>query len=156
VNINLTLIGQTITFLVFIWFCAKFIWPSLIAVMEEREKKISDGLLAADRAEKDLELAQKRSVDQLNEAKQQAAGIVEQANKRASQIVDEAKEQAKSEADRIIAAAKAEIDQESNRAKEALRGQVATLAVAGAEKILGKSIDASEHNDLVSKLAADL
>jgi len=156
VNINLTLIGQTITFLVFIWFCAKFIWPSLIAVMEEREKKISDGLLAADRAEKDLELAQKRSVDQLNEAKQQAAGIVEQANKRATQIVDEAKEQAKSEADRIIAAAKAEIDQESNRAKEALRGQVATLAVAGAEKILGKSIDASAHNDLVSKLAADL
>jgi F-type H+-transporting ATPase subunit b len=156
VNINLTLIGQTLTFFVFVWFCAKFVWPALVAVMEEREKKIADGLEAAEKADKDLELAKKRATDQLHEAKEQAATIVDQANKRAAQIVDEAKEQAKAEADRLIAAANAEIEQEANRAKEALRGQVATLALAGAEKILEKSIDAKQHNELVSKLAADL
>lgn len=155
-NINLTLIGQTITFFVFIWFCAKFVWPALISVMEEREKKIADGLQAAERADKDLELAQKKAGEQLKEAKAQAAEIVEQANKRAAQIVDEAKTQAKEEADRLIAAAKAEIEQEANRAKEELRGKVAALAVAGAEKILEQSIDAKSHNDLVGKLAADL
>ena len=155
-NINLTLIGQTITFFVFIWFCAKFSWPALIAVMEEREKKIADGLKAAERADKDLELAQKKAAEQLKEAKAQASEIVEQANKRATQIVDEAKTQAKEEADRLIAAAKAEIVQEANRAKEELRGKVAALAVAGAEKILEQFIDAKSHNDLVGKLAAEL
>lgn len=155
-NINLTLIGQTLTFFVFVWFCYKFVWPALIAVMEEREKKIADGLQAAERADKDLELAQKRATEQLHEAKEKAATIVDQANKRAAQIVDEAKEQAKVEAERMITAAKAEIEQEANRAKESLRGQVATLALAGAEKILQKSVDANAHNELVSKLAADL
>jgi F-type H+-transporting ATPase subunit b len=156
VNINLTLIGQTLTFFVFVWFCSKFVWPAIIAVMVERENKIADGLQAAERADKDLELAQKKATDQLHEAKEQAATIVDQANKRAAQIVDEAKEQAKAEADRLIAAAKAEIEQEANRAKESLRSQVATLALAGAEKILGKTIDAKAHNALVSQLAADL
>jgi F-type H+-transporting ATPase subunit b len=156
VNINLTLIGQTITFFVFVWFCAQFIWPALIAVMVEREKKISDGLQAAERADKDLELAQKKAGEQLRQGKKQAAEIVEQANKRAVQLVDGAKEQAKVEADRIITAAHAEIEQEANRAKEELRGKVAALAIAGAEKILEKSIDAKLHNDLVSKLAAEL
>lgn len=155
-NINLTLIGQTLTFFVFVWFCAKFVWPALISVMEEREQKIADGLQAAERADKDLELAQKKVGKQLVEAKQQAAEIVEQANKRSIQLVDEAKDQAKAEADRIITAAKAEIEQEANRAKEELRGKVAALAIAGAEKILEKTIDAKSHNDLVSKLAADL
>jgi F-type H+-transporting ATPase subunit b len=156
VNINLTLIGQTVTFFVFVWFCAKFVWPSLIAVMVEREKKIADGLQAAERADKDLELAQKSAGEKLTEAKKQAAEIVEQANKRAIQLVDEAKEQAKVEADRVITAAKAEIEQESNRVKEELRAKVGALAIAGAEKILGKSVDAKSHNDLVSKLAAEL
>lgn len=155
-NINLTLIGQTLTFFIFVWFCAKFVWPALINIMEEREKKIADGLQAAERADKDLELAQKRATEQLREAKDQAATIIEQANKRATQIVDEAKDQAKVEADRLITAAKAEIEQESNRAKEELRGKVATLALAGAEKILEQSIDAKTHNDLVSKLASQL
>lgn len=155
-NINLTLIGQTLTFFVFVWFCAKFVWPALVAVMEEREKKIADGLEAAEKADKDLELAKKRATEQLHEAKEQAATIVEQANKRAAQIVDEAKDQAKAEADRLIAAANAEIEQEANRAKEALRGQVATLALQGAEKILEKSIDANAHNELVKKLASQL
>ena len=155
-NINLTLIGQTLTFFIFVLFCAKFVWPALINIMEEREKKIADGLQAAERADKDLELAQKRATEQLGEAKDQASTIIEQANKRAAQIVDEAKDQAKVEADRLITAAKAEIEQESNRAKEELRGKVATLALAGAEKILEQSIDAKTHNDLVSKLASQL
>jgi F-type H+-transporting ATPase subunit b len=156
VNINLTLIGQTVTFFVFVWFCAKFVWPALIAVMVEREEKIAHGLQAAERADKDLELAQKKAGEKLTEAKKQAAELVEQANKRAIQLVDEAKEQAKVEADRIITAAKAEIDQETNRVKEELRGKVGALAIAGAEKILGQSIDPKSHNDLVSKLAAEL
>ncbi len=155
-NINLTLIGQTVTFFVFVWFCAKFVWPALIAVMVEREKKIADGLQAAERADKDLELAQKKADEQVSEAKTKAAEIVDQANKRAAQIVDDAKDQAKAEADRMIVAAKAEIEQEANRAKEELRGKVAALAVAGAEKILEQSIDAKSHNDLVGKLAAEL
>lgn len=151
-NINLTLIGQSLTFFIFVWFCAKFVWPALMDVMAEREKKIADGLAAAERAEKDLELAQKKSTDQLHKAKQQAATILEQANKRASQIVDEAKGQAKSEAERILIASKAEIAQETNRAKEVLRGQIAVLALAGAEKILERSIDASQHKEIVGKL----
>lgn len=155
-NINLTLIGQTLTFFVFVMFCAKFVWPSLLSVMEEREMKIADGLQAAERADKDLDLAQKKAIEKLHEAKQQAALIVEQANKRAVQIVDEAKEQASVESARILTAAKAEIEQETNRAKEELRGKVAALAIAGAEKILGHTIDMKAHNQLVDKLAADL
>ncbi len=155
-NINLTLIGQTLTFFVFVWFCAKFVWPQLIAVMVERENKIADGLQAAERADKDLELAQKKATEELGAAKEQAAVIVDQANKRATQIVDEAKDQAKVEGERIVTAAKAEVEQETNRAKEALRSQVAVLALAGAEKILGQAIDAKAHNSLVSKLAAEL
>lgn len=155
-NINLTLIGQTLTFFVFVMFCAKFVWPSLLSVMEEREMKIAEGLQAAERADKDLDLAQKKATEKLHEAKEQAALIVEQANKRATQIVDEAKEQASTESERIFTAAKAEIEQETNRAKEELRGKVAALAIAGAEKILGHTIDMKAHNQLVSKLAADL
>lgn len=155
-NINLTLIGQSVTFFAFIWFCMKFVWPALISVMEEREKKIADGLEAADRADKDLELAQKKAGETLTEAKQQAAEIIEQANKRANQIVDEAKDQARAEGDRLKVAAQAEIEQEANRAKEELRAKVATLALAGAEKVLGNTIDANAHNDLVDKLAAEL
>ncbi|UTA47947.1 F0F1 ATP synthase subunit B [Simiduia sp. 21SJ11W-1] len=155
-NINLTLIGQTITFLVFVWFCWKYVWPALIGVMAEREKKIADGLQAAERADKDLELAQKKATDQLKEAKAQAASIVEQANKRAAQIVEEAKEQARAEGDRLKAAAQAEIVQETNRAKEALRAQVAGLALAGATKVLGSSVDESKHTDLLNQLAQEL
>ena len=155
-NINQTLIGQTITFFIFVLFCKKYVWPALIAVMEAREKKIAEGLEAAERANKDLELAQQKVGEQLREAKEQAATILESANKRAAQIVDEAKEQARVEGERILTAAKADIEQEANRAKEELRGKVATLALAGAEKVLGSSIDANAHNDLVTKLAAEL
>ena len=155
-NINLTLSGQMITFALFVIFCMKMIWPLIIAAMEERAVKIADGLEAADRAGRDLELAQERATGRLHEAKEEAATIIESANKRASQIVEEAKDQAREEGDRLKLAAQAEIDQEMNRAKESLRGQVAVLAIAGAEKVLEASIDESAHKDMLEKLAAGL
>ena len=155
-NINLTLIGQTIAFALFVIFCMKYVWPPIIAAMQERAKKIADGLEAADRADKSLELAQEEATAKLREAKQEAATILESAKKRASQIVDEAKDAAREEGDRIKAAAQAEIDQEMNRAKEALRAQVGGLAIAGAEQVLGATIDENAHKELVEKLAAGL
>lgn len=155
-NINLTLIGQSLTFIVFVLFCMKYVWPALLSVMEEREKRIADGLEAANKADKDLELAKKKAGEQLREAKEQAAAIVDQANKRASQIVDEAKGQAVVEADRIKAAAQAEIEREVSQAREELRTKLAGLAVVGAEKVLGSSVDASAHNEMLEKLAAEL
>ncbi len=155
-NINLTLIGQTISFAFFVLFCMKYVWPALMSIMEEREKKIADGLEAAERADKDLELAQKKAMQQLHDAKQEAATIIEQANKRASQIVEEAKGQAVVEGNRLKAAAEAQIEQEVNRAKEELRGKVAALALAGAEKVLGASIDENANRELVNQLAAEL
>ena len=155
-DITLTIIGQSVAFFVFWWFCVKFVWPPFMNIMEERRQKIADGLEAAARAEKDLELAQAKSTDQLKEAKVEAAGIIDLANKRGSQIVDEAKQQAKEEANRIIAGAQAEIEQEVNRAKEALRAQVSAIAVAGAEKILEGSIDQAANEDMLNKLASEL
>jgi len=156
VNINLTLFGQMVTFAMFVWFCMKFVWPVIIEAMEEREKKISDGLDAADRAMRDLEMAKNQASDQMKEAKQEAAGIVDQANKRANQIVDEAKQQAIAEGDRLKAAAQADIEQEVNRAKEELRASVAGLALAGAEKVLEASVDDKANRALVDKLASQL
>ena len=155
-NINLTLIGQMIAFVCFVAFCMKYVWPPIIAAMQERAEKIADGLAAADRASHDLELAQEKAVERLKEAKVEAAGIVDAANKRAGQIVDEAKDAAVVESDRVKQSAHAEIEQEANRAKEQLRGQVASLALAGAEKILGSAIDQQAHAELVDKLAAEL
>lgn len=155
-NINYTLIGQMIFFAVFVLFCMKYVWPPITAAMKEREKKISDGLAAADRASKDLELAQKKAVDDLKEAKAQAAELIEQANKRASQIVDEAKETARQEGDRILTAAKSEVEQERNRVREELRSEVAAVAIAGAEKILAAEIDASKHSKLLDQLASEI
>ena len=155
-NFNATLLGQTIAFIFFVWFCKKYVWPPFIAIMEERKKRIADGLEAAVRAEKDLELAQQRSTDQLKEAKAEAATIIDQANKRAAQIVDEAKVQAREEGQRIIAGANAEIEQEVNRAKEALREQVAAIAINGAEKILEQSVDQAANEEMLNKLASEL
>ncbi|MFZ8927732.1 MAG: F0F1 ATP synthase subunit B [Gammaproteobacteria bacterium] len=155
-NINATILGQMIAFAFFVWFCMKYVWPPLTAAMAERQKKIADGLEAAERAEKDLELAQSRVADQLKEAKSEASGIIDQANKRATQIIDEAKEQAREEGQRLIAGAQAEIEQEVNRAKEQLRAQVASIAIAGAEKILEASIDENAHAELAEKLASSL
>jgi F-type H+-transporting ATPase subunit b len=155
-NINFTLIAQAIAFAVLIWFTVKFVWPPLLKAIETRQKDIADGLAAAQEGRSALEVAAKKSEAALNEAKQKAAEIVGQAEKRATQIIEEAKNNAKVEGDRIIAGAKAEIDQEVNRAKEGLRAQVSSLAVAGAEKILRKEIDAKAHSDMLSKLAAEL
>lgn len=155
-NINATLIGQAIAFAIFVIFCMKFVWPPVIAALHERQKKIADGLDAANRAARDLELAHEKAGQQLREAKAQAAEIIEQAKKSANQIVDEAREQARTEGDRMVAQAKAQIEQELNSVKDALRAQVGALAVSGAEKILGASIDANAQKQLVDQLAAEI
>lgn len=155
-NINLTLIGQSITFLVFVWFCMKFVWPPIMGALREREKNIADGLAAAERGEHEQELAEKRAAKKLHEAKQQAGEIIAQAQKRAGEIVDEAKMDARTEGERLVTAARSEIDQEVNRAKEVLRRQVAGIAVAGASKVLEREIDASTHGEILDKLMAEI
>ena len=155
-NINWTIVGQSITFFVFIWFCWKFIWPPLIDAMRERQKTIADGLASAERAEKDLELAEVRATEQLKEAKEEAQKIIDQSRSRANQMIEEAKNDAREEGERLKEAAKAEIDQEINRAKEVLRAQVAALALNGAEKVLGATIDAEKHSEILNQLAAEL
>lgn len=155
-NINLTLIGQSIAFIFFVLFCMKFVWPLIISAMAERQQLIADGLAAADRAERDLELAREKASHTLRDAKHEAAALVEAANKRAAQIVEEAKDQARIEGNRLKASAQTEIEQEVNRAKEKLRSQVAYLAFAGAEKILEASVDQAAHKSMVDKLASSL
>lgn len=155
-NINLTLIGQSITFAFFVWFCMKFVWPPLMAALNERKQKIADGLAAAEKGKHDEELAKQRAVDELKQAKAKAQEIISQAEKRASEIVEEAKDNARTEGQRIIAAANAEIEQEVNRAREQLRGQVVNLAVAGAGKVLKREIDAKANEDLLKDLVAQL
>ena len=155
-NLNATFIGQIVAFAIFIYLTQRFVWPPVVAAMAERTKRIADGLQAADKAEKDLELAKKKVVEQLTSAKKEAAAIINQANKRAIEVVEEAKEKARVEAERIKASAQAEIEQATARAKEELRSKVVVLALAGAEKILESSIDQNAHNELVNKLAAEL
>ena len=155
-NINANLIGHSVAFFIFVMFCMKYVWPPVITAMRERQKKIADGLDAASRAARDLELAHDKVAQQLREAKTQAAEIIEQAKKRGTQIVDEARDQARVEAERVKAQAQAEIEQELNGIKDALRAQLGGLAVSGAEKILGTTIDQNAHAELVSKLAAEI
>ncbi len=155
-NLNWTFIGQTFTFVLFVWACWKWIWPPLVNAMRERQQTIADGLAQAERAAKDLELAQERVTDQLREAKEEAQKLIDQARGRANQMIEEAKNEAREEGERMKEAARAEIEQEVNRAKEALRAQVAALVVSGAERILGDSIDANRHGQLLEELAADL
>lgn len=155
-SLNWTMIGQTVTFIVFVWACWKWIWPLLIDAMRERQEAIAEGLASAERAARDLELAQERATDQLRGAKEEAAGLIDQARARATQMIEEAKNEARAEGERLREAARAEIDQEVNRAKEALRQQVAELAISGAEKVLGESVDAGRHGQLLERLAAEL
>jgi F-type H+-transporting ATPase subunit b len=155
-NINLTLIGQLLAFVVFVWFTKKFVWTPIIAALNERKAKIADGLAAAERGQHEQELAKERAVEELKKAKAQAAEIINQANKRAGEIVDEAKENARSEGERILAAAQAEIEQETNRARETLRGKVAELAVSGAEKILRREINSDAHSEVLDAVAKQL
>lgn len=155
-NFNATLIGQSITFIFFVWFCMKFVWPPIMSALETRKKQIADGLAAADRGKHELELAAKKAGDNMRDAKAQAAEVIAQAEKRAAQIIEEAKTAAKEEGDRQLAAAQANIAQETNRARESLREQVAGLAVAGAEKILRREVNAQTHADLLGQLKAEL
>ena len=155
-NINLTLIAQLISFAVFVLFTMKFVWPPIVKALEERKAKIADGLAAAERGQHEQELAEKKAAERLHEAKQQAAEIIAKAEKRGSEIVEEAKNDARTEGDRLVTAARSEIEQETNKAREVLREKVAELAVAGAEKILRKEIDAAKHQDIVTALAKQI
>jgi len=156
VNINLTLIGQAIAFAIFVWFCVKYVWPPITAAMEARQKKIADGLSAADRASLDLELAQEKAAQQMQKAKEEAAVLIDKANKRAAQIVEASKDDARKEGEKLIEHARAEIQQERVQARDALRTEVAVLAIAGAEKILEATVDAKAHSEMLDKLAAQL
>lgn len=155
-NVTFTLIGQMITFAVLVWFVMRFLWKPLGNMMEDRSKRIADGLAAAERGQRDLELAQQRVAEALREAKHNAAEVITQAQRRAAEIVEEAKNDAREEGQRILTTARSEIDQEVTRAKEELRRQVATLAVAGAERILKREIDAQAHNALLKDLAEQI
>lgn len=155
-NINATLLAQTIMFALFVWFCMKFVWTPIVAALEARRKQIADGLADAERAKHDLELAAKRSAEILREAKEKASEIIGSGEKRYTEIIEEAKAQAKVEGDRILAGARAEVEQEVFKAKEQLRTQVSAIALEGAAKILGREIDAKAHNDLLEKLVAKI
>jgi len=155
-NFNATLIGQSITFIVFVWFCMKYIWPPLMAALEERNARISEGLAAAERGQKDLEEAQSKVSDRLNDAKQQAQEIINQAQKRANEIVDEAKDIARDEAEKIKIVASSDIDQQVNSAREQLRKEVSGIALAGVEQILKREVDADAHGTVLDELVAQI
>ena len=155
-NINATLVGQMIAFAVFVWFCMKYIWPPVLQVLDERQKKIADGLAASQQATHDLELAQARIAKDLDDARVQAQEIIDQAGRRAGQIVDEAKDAARKEGERLIQAAKAEIAQQVSQAKDGLRLELAGLATAGASKIIGRHLDEEANKDLVNDLIDEL
>ncbi len=155
-DINFTLVMQAVAFAVFIWFTARFIWPHLMRAIETRQKEIADGIAAGEQGRQGLSSAEKRIADMLAEAKTRASDIIAQGEKLKSETIDAAKTDAKAEAARILAAAKAEIDQEVVRAKESLRNQVADLAIAGAEKILKREVDAKAHADLLAAIRQQL
>src|SRR5688500_15729944 len=155
-SINLPLFAQAVVFLAFIWFTVKVVWPPVLRAIETRQKNVAEGLAAAERGRLDLAAATKRSNEMLVETKQQAQEIITQAERRATQLIEEAKATAKTEGDRMIAGARAEIDQQFSRARETLREDVAALAVAGAEKILRREVDAKAHADLLSQIKQEL
>jgi F-type H+-transporting ATPase subunit b len=157
VDINIgTLLGQSIAMIVFVWFCMKFIWPPLLAAIEERQQKIADGLAAADKGQQALEAAKAEADEIVSDARKQATGILDQAHARANEIVADGKNDGVKERDRQLTAAKADIEQESNKAREELRGQVSAIAIASAEKILRREIDDKQHEDILGKLAGEL
>ena len=155
-NFNLTLLGQVISFAIFVFICMKYIWPHIINGLKERETKIADGLAAAEKGQHDLELADKRAIEIIREGKEKSQDYIAQAQKRADEIVDEAKDGAKDEGERIIVAAHAEIDQERQQVREELRQQVAVLAIAGAEQILAREVDEKAHKEALDKVSATL
>jgi F-type H+-transporting ATPase subunit b len=155
-DINMTLLGQTIAMIVFVWFCMKVIWPPIMNAIEERQTKIADGLAAAERGQQSLDQAKSEAGTIIGDARKQATGILDQAHARANEIVAEGKAEGVKERERQLAAARSEVEQEVNRAREELRGQVSAIAVASAEKILRREIDSKAHQDILSRLAAEL
>jgi F-type H+-transporting ATPase subunit b len=155
-NFTLTLIAQAVSFAIFIWFCVRFVWPPILNAIEARQKTIADGLAEAERGRSSLADANKQTEVLLRDARARAHDLVAQAERAAAQRMEEAKGQAKAEADRIVAAAKAQIDQEVQSARQQLRDQVAALAVAGAEKILRREVDARAHADMLDRLKAQI
>jgi len=155
-NIDATLIGQSIAFFLFVWFCMKFIWPPLTQALEDRKRTIADGLAAAEKGKYEQELGEKKALETIKKAKQDAAEVIALAEKRAAEVADEAKDHAKIEAERIVAAARTDIDQEINRAKEQLRVAVSDLAVTGAARILEKEVDAKTHARLLEAVIKQL
>ncbi len=155
-NINATLIGQSVAFFIFVWFCMRYVWPPLITALNTRKQSIADGLAAAERGRHEHELAERRATEIIRDAKEDAANIVALGQKRHNELVDEAAVAAKLEAERLMAAAHSEIEQEMNRAREVLRQQVAQLALDAAAKILEREIDASVHEDLLQRVTAQI
>ena len=155
-NINATLILQSLAMLIFVWFCMKFLWPPLLKAMDERRERIAEGLAASDRAEKELEAAKVKVDEQINKARDKAGEIVDQASQRQTQIVDQAREEATAERKRQAAAAEADIAQAANQAREELRSSVASLAVLGASRILEKEVDPDTHRQLLDELIAEI
>lgn len=155
-DINLTLIGQTIAMIVFVWFCMKFIWPPILNAIEERQEQIAEGLAAAEKGQDKLLQAQAEAEEIVADARKQATSILDQAHARANEIVAEGKSDGVKERERQLTAAKAEIEQEVNKAREELRGQVSAIAIASAEKILRREIDDKAHEDILGKLAQEI
>ncbi len=155
-NFNATLIGQMITFSLLVLFTMKYVWPPIMKAMQDRQKRIAEGLASAERGAREQELAKARAAEVIKGAKQQATEIIAQAQKRANEIVEQSKSDAHAEGERQLAAAKAQIAQEMNRAREQLRGQVADIVVAGAGKVLKQEIDAKAHAKMLDDLVAQL
>jgi F-type H+-transporting ATPase subunit b len=155
-DINLTLIGQTIAMIVFVWFCMKYIWPPILNAIEERQEQIAEGLAAAEKGQDKLLQAQAEAEEIVADARKQATSILDQAHARANEIVAEGKSDGVKERERQLTAAKAEIEQEANKAREELRGQVSAIAIASAEKILRREIDDKAHEDILGKLAQEI
>lgn len=155
-NMNATLLGQAITFVLFVWFCMKFIWPPLMKAIEKRQKEIADGLNAAEEAKKDLEKAQANTDAVLQQAKLEASALIDEANKRKNIIIEEAKVEAEREKLKILTQGRAQIEAERQQTLAQLRQQVSTLALSGAEKIIERSIDEAANSDIIDKLVAEL
>lgn len=155
-NLNATILGQAIAFVLFVLFCMKYVWPPIMASIEKRQKEIADGLSSAERAKKNLDLAKADATERLRKAKAEAQIIIEQANKQRVQMIEEAKAEAEIERNKIVTQAQIEIDAERKRAREELRKQVAMLAISGAEKIIERSVDVAANSDIVDKLVNEL
>ncbi|WGO83579.1 F0F1 ATP synthase subunit B [Arsenophonus apicola] len=155
-NLNATILGQAIAFVLFVLFCMKYVWPPIMAAIEKRQKEIADGLSSAERAKKNLDLAKVDATERLRKAKAEAKIIIDQANKQRAQMIEEAKAEAETERNKIVAQAQIEINAERKRAREELRKQVAMLAISGAEKIIERSVDVAANSDIVDKLVNEL